>query len=197
MKTPDTLSQPVVAVYCASSAQLDPAYYEAARSVGRLLALRGAAVVNGGGNMGLMGAVTDGALEAGGTAIGVIPQFMVDNGWHHRSMSRLEIVGSMHERKALMASMATAAIALPGGIGTFEELTEIMTWRLLGLYHGNVVIFNHNGYYDPLLQMFERAIEGHFMKPDHRGLCTVATTPEAAVEAALTAPVVTSFTQKF
>ena len=190
-------TETIIAVYCASSASLAPEYYEAARETGRLLALRGAAVVNGGGKMGLMAAVSDGALEAGGTAIGVIPQFMVGNGWHHSGLTRLDVVSGMHERKASMASMATAAIALPGGIGTFEELTEIITLRLLGLYDGNIVILNLNGYYDPLLQMFERAIGEHFMKPDHRQLWSVASTPDEAVRMALEPCTVHKFTQKF
>lgn len=189
--------EPVVAVYCASSASLAPEYYEAGRLTGRLLAERGAAVVNGGGRMGLMAAVSDGAIEAGGTAIGVIPQFMVDNGWHHTGLSRLATVASMHERKKLMADMATAAIALPGGVGTFEELTEIITWRMLGLYDGNIVILNLGGYYDPLLEMFRRAMDENFMKPDHSALWAVAATPEEAVELALAPCTVHKFTQKF
>lgn len=188
---------PTVAVYCASSATLAPEYYELGREVGRLLAERGAAVVNGGGRTGLMGTVNEGALEAGGTAIGVIPKFMVDNGWHHAGLTRLEVVDSMHSRKQLIAKLADAAIALPGGVGTFEELTEILTWRMLGLYDGNVVICNLNGYYDPLLQMFERAIEQHFMKPDHRNMWMVATTAQQAVDMALRPCEHHSFTQKF
>lgn len=189
--------QTTIAVYCASSSLLDPAYYEAANRVGRLLAERGAAVVNGGGKMGLMAAVSNGALAAGGTAIGVIPKFMVNNSWHHQGLSRLEVVESMHERKALMANIADAAIALPGGIGTFEELTEIITWRLLGLYDGNIVILNLGGYYDPLLAMFDKAIEEHFMKDDHRSLWAVARTAEEAVELALAPCTQHKFTQKF
>lgn len=190
-------NEPVVAVYCASSASLAPKYYEAARLVGSLLAQKGAAVVNGGGRMGLMAAVSDGALADGGRAIGVIPEFMVNNGWHHTGLSQLEVVESMHQRKKLIADMAAAAIALPGGIGTFEELTEIITWRLLGLYDGNIVILNLDGYYDPMLQMFERAMAEHFMKPDHRQLWAVASTPEEAVNLALAPCTVHKFTQKF
>lgn len=186
-----------IAVYCASSAILDTEYYEAAERVGQLLAQHGAAVVNGGGRMGMMAAVNDGALSQGGTAIGVIPQFMVDNGWHHTGLTRLEIVDTMHTRKATMARMADAAIALPGGIGTMEELTEIITWRLLGLYDGNIVILNLNGYYDPLIAMLENAITHHFMKEAHRQLWTVASTPAQAVEAALAPCTVHQFPQKF
>lgn len=193
MKTNKT----IVAVYCASSPTLAPEYYEAARETGRLLALGGAAVVNGGGRMGLMAAVSDGALQAGGEAIGVIPQFMVDNGWHHTGLTRLDVVDSMHQRKSSIAAMSAAAIALPGGIGTFEELTEILTWRLLGLYDGNIVILNLNGYYDPLLQMFSRAIDDHFMKPEHRSMWQVASTPDEAVRLALAPCTVHKFPQKF
>lgn len=190
-------NQTIVAVYCASSATLAPKYYEAARETGRLLAIRGAAVVNGGGRMGLMAAVSDGALQAGGEAIGVIPQFMVDNGWQHTGLTRLDVVDSMHQRKSSIAAMSTAAIALPGGIGTFEELTEILTWRLLGLYDGNIVILNLDGYYDPLLQMFSRAVDEHFMKPEHRSMWQVASTPGEAVRLALAPCTIHKFPQKF
>lgn len=189
--------QKTIAVYCASSAILDSKYYDAAERVGQLLARHGAAVVNGGGRMGMMAAVNDGALSQGGTAIGVIPQFMVDNGWHHTGLTRLEVVDSMHTRKATMAAMSTAAIALPGGIGTMEELAEIITWRLLGLYDGNIVILNLDGYYDPLLAMFENAVANNFMKEEHRDLWIVTTSPEQAVEAAMRPCLIHKFPQKF
>ncbi len=110
--------------------------------------------------------------HAGGRTVGVIPQFMVDRGWHHRGLGELKITESMHIRKELMASLSSAAIALPGGIGTFEELLEIITWRQLGLYDGNIVIYNVDGYYDNLLAMLDTAVDLHFMKTDHKRLWT-------------------------
>ena len=147
-----------VTVYCASARNLDSIYTATAAELGRALAQRGIRLVTGGGATGLMGAVENGALEAGGEATGIIPEFMYENGWQHKGLSHLEIVRDMHARKSRMAALADAVIALPGGIGTFEELLEIITWRQLGLYHGTVVIFNVNNYYAPLLSMFEQAI---------------------------------------
>ncbi|MDE6367808.1 MAG: TIGR00730 family Rossman fold protein, partial [Muribaculaceae bacterium] len=154
-------------------------------------------LVTGAGSMGLMGAVNDAAIAVGGTTIGIIPQFMVDRGWHHRGLSKLEITDSMHSRKEMMAELSQAAIALPGGIGTFEELLEIITWRQLGLYGGNIVIFNVNGYYDNLLAMLDTAINQHFMKADHRQLWSVANTASEAVDMALATNNYKSFSAKF
>lgn len=177
---------PTFTIYCASSATLAPKYTEAAAALGRACAERGVAIVTGGGYTGLMGAVADAALAAGGTVTGIIPEFMIQRGWHHKGLSELRIVPDMHRRKEMMAAMASAAIALPGGIGTFEELLEIITWRQLGLFKGNVVIYNVDGYYDPLLAMLARAVDEHFMRPDHRELFTVATTVAQVLDAALT-----------
>ncbi len=177
-----------VAVYCAASPHIDESYFEMARTVGAELARHGAAVVNGGGAMGLMGAVNDGALAAGGVAVGVIPQFMYDNGWQHRGLTRLEVVGSMHERKARIAQLTTGAIALPGGVGTLEELLEIITWRKLALYQGNVVVLNYRGFYDPLLSMIERCHTEGFIQRSTTPLYTVVDSVEAAIAAALASP---------
>jgi uncharacterized protein (TIGR00730 family) len=110
---------------------------------------------------------------------------MVENGWHHSQLTKMEVTDNMHERKKRMAELSSAVIALPGGCGTLEELLEIITWRQLGLYSGNIVILNISGYYNPLLEMLDNAISQGFMKKDHSQLWQVATTPEEAVEMAL------------
>ena len=191
---PDSLR--AVAVYCASSPKIASHYFDAAHDLGRELARADLAVVCGGGRSGLMAAVIDGALDGGGRAIGVLPSFMIDRQWHHLRLSQTIVTESMHERKATMASLSRAAIALPGGIGTFEELMEIITWRQLGLYAGNVVILNIDGYYDPLLEMLDRAIDQHFMNPDHRSLYSVTQSVEEAVALALRPVKAVEFTQK-
>ena len=177
-----------VCVYCASSTKIDPAYTDAASTLGTLLGSRGIRVVNGAGNMGLMGAVSDAALAAGGRVTGVIPRFMVEQGWHHTGLSELLVTESMHERKQTMLHLADAVIALPGGCGTLEELLEAITWKQLGLYLNPIVILNLKGYYDPLLAMFDRAIGEHFMGVRHAGLWQVARSPQEAVELAVSLP---------
>ncbi len=186
-----------VTVYCASSAAIDEKFYRDARKVAELLAKAGVPVMNGGGKMGLMGAVNDTVLACGGTCIGVIPQFMVEKGWQHPGLSHLEITPDMHVRKELMAKHAQGVIALAGGIGTFEELLEIITWRQLGLFNGNIVILNTDGYYDNLLKMLDTAIENHFMPADHKSLWSVAATPEEAVAYSLQKNVVKHISPKF
>lgn len=151
-----------VAIYCASSDQIHPDYFKDARTLATLLVEAGFGIVNGGGRMGLMGEVNSAALEAGGTAIGVIPRFMDEAGRAHPALSRKIVTEDMHSRKSTMASMASAVIALPGGVGTFEELTEIMTWQKLGLFHGPVIILNTRGYYDPLVALLQRSVEEGF-----------------------------------
>lgn len=177
-----------VCVYCASSTKIDPAYTEAARCLGTLLGIRGIRVVNGAGNMGLMGTVSDAALAAGGRVTGVIPRFMVEQRWHHTGLSELIVTEDMHERKRTMLRLADAVIALPGGCGTLEELLEAITWKQLGLYLNPIVILNLKGYYDPLLAMFDRAIGEHFMGVRHAGLWQVARSPQEAVELATSLP---------
>lgn len=170
-----------ITVYCASSANIDEKYFSMARRLGRLIANHGLTLINGGGRSGLMGAVSDGALSAGGTVIGVIPRFMVDKGFCHPGLSQTIITEDMHERKRTMASLAMGVIALPGGVGTFEELMEILTWRKLSLYEGRVVILNQDGYYDPLLEMLDRAVEERFSSPAEVNNRFVATDPEQAL----------------
>ena len=170
-----------VCVFCASSADIDPHYLEAARKLGSLLAQSGWRCVNGGGAVGLMGAVTDGTLDTGGEVTGVIPKFMVDNGWCYDRLMDVIVTADMHQRKQMMSEMADAVIALPGGVGTLEELLETLTWRQLGLVKVPVVILNTLGYYDNLLSMLQHAIDEGFMKSSHAQLWQVAATPQEAV----------------
>lgn len=186
-----------VTIYCASAANLAPVYISAAKALAKALVKQNVAIVTGGGRTGLMGAVADEALAEGGHVTGIIPRFMVERGWHHSALTELREVETMHERKAMMASMSDAAIALPGGIGTFEELMEITTWRQLGLFKGNVVLYNVDGYYNPLLSMFDTAIEKGFMRPDHRRLFTVCESAAEVVAAALADPSAEVFSAKF
>ena len=171
-----------VCVFCASSANIDVRYLEAARELGTLLAQGGWRCVNGGGAVGLMGAITDGALDAGGEVTGVIPKFMVDKGWCYDRLEDVIVTADMHQRKQMMSDMADAVIALPGGVGTLEELLETLTWRQLGLVKKPVIILNTLGYYDPLLSMLQHAIDEGFMKPSHNQLWTVAATPQEAID---------------
>lgn len=186
-----------VCVYSASSTQIAPVYFKAATELGRLLAGKGINLINGAGSIGLMAATSNAALEAGGTVTGVIPRFMVEQGWHHTGLTRLVETDSMHERKQLMAQMADAVIALPGGCGTMEELLEIITWKQLGLYLNPIVILNVEGFYDPLLDMLHRAVDQHFMRTEHTAIWRVATTPEEAVEMLYTTPVWNKNVRKF
>ena len=186
-----------VCVYSASSSKIAPVYFAAAEELGRLLAKRGINLINGAGSIGLMAATSNAALQAGGTVTGVIPRFMVEQGWHHLGLTRLVETETMHERKQLMAQMSDAVIALPGGCGTMEELLEIITWKQLGLFLNPIVVLNIDGFYDPLLEMLQRAIDGRFMRPEHRGIWQVATTPEEAVELLYTIPVWNREVRKF
>ena len=181
-----------VCVYSASSTKIDSVYFETARELGTLLARTSIQVVNGAngaGNMGLMAAVSDATLAAGGHVTGVIPRFMVEQGWHHTGLSELIEVNTMHERKQKMAALSDAIIALPGGCGTLEELLEVITWKQLGLYLNPIVILNVKGYYDPLLEMFARAVKEHFMGDRHMDIWRVAHTPEEAVTQIQTTPI--------
>ena len=171
-----------ICVYCASSNKVASIYGDTAYELGALLAKEGINVVTGAGSIGLMRKVEDGALDNGGKAIGIIPQFMVDQNWHHPGLSELHITGSMHERKQMMANLSDAVIALPGGCGTIEELSEIITWKQLGLYMNPIVILNINGYYDHFIAQLQTAIDEYFMSEMHASIWSVATTPEEAIE---------------
>lgn len=186
-----------VCVYSASSTKIDEVYFNAARQLGQLLAKRRIRLINGAGSIGLMRSVADAVLENGGEVTGVIPKFMVEQGWHHTGLSKLVEVESMHERKQLMADLSDAVIALPGGCGTLEELLEIITWKQLGFYLNPIVILNTNGFFDPLLDMLTRAIDENFMRRQHGEIWRVATTPEEAVELIYTVPVWDESIRKF
>ena len=186
-----------VCVYSASSTKIDEVYFNAARQLGQLLAQRRIRLINGAGSIGLTRSVADAVLENGGGVTGVIPKFMVEQGWHHTGLSKLVEVESMHERKQLMADLSDAVIALPGGCGTLEELLEIITWKQLGLYLNPIVILNTNGFFDPLLDMLTRAIDENFMRRQHGEIWHVATTPEEAVELIYTVPVWDASIRKF
>ena len=177
-----------VCVYSASSTKIDPVYFDTAYELGTLLGQQHIRLINGAGNMGLMSAVSDAALAAGGEVTGVIPRFMVEQGGHHTGLTRLVEVESMHERKKMMADLSDAVIALPGGCGTLEELLEIITWKQLGLYLNPVVILNVKGYFDPLLAMLQRAVEENFMRTQHGSIWHVAKTVREAVELVHTVP---------
>ena len=177
-----------VCVYSASSTKIAPAYFATAEELGRLLAIRGINLINGAGSIGLMAATSNAALAAGGTVTGVIPRFMVEQRWNHTGLTRLVETETMHERKQLMAEMSDGVIALPGGCGTMEELLEIITWKQLGLYLKPIVILNVNGFYNPLLEMLQQAIDENFMRREHGSIWQVATTAEEAIELLYTTP---------
>jgi uncharacterized protein (TIGR00730 family) len=177
-----------VCVYSASSTQIAPVYFEVAEELGRLLARKRINLINGAGCIGLMAATSNAALAEGGTVTGVIPRFMVEQGWHHQGLTRLVETDTMHERKQLMAEMSDGVIALPGGCGTLEELLEIITWKQLGLYLKPIVILNIDGYYNPLLEMLKNAIDGNFMRKEHQAIWQVASTAEEAIDMLYHAP---------
>lgn len=156
-----------VCVYCASSAKVDPIYLDAAAQLGELLAKQKVQCIYGAGHIGLMGTLADAVMSRGGEVTGVIPRFMLERNWHHQSLENIIITETMHERKAKMASLAEAAVALPGGCGTLEELLEIITWKQLGLFPKPIVIVNTNGYYNPLIEMLQKAIDERFMREEH------------------------------
>lgn len=167
-----------VCVYCGSSFGNDPAYAEATKALATTLAERGLRVVYGGASVGLMGLVADTALAAGGEVVGVIPQVLVDKEVAHPGLTELHTVGSMHERKALMAELSDAFVALPGGIGTLEELIEVYTWSYLGIHDKPFGLINTNGYYDGLAAFLDHSVGEGFLRPAQRERLTVA--PDAA-----------------
>jgi len=152
-----------ICVYCGAKAGNDPAFLETAREVGRWIGRHGGQLVYGGGRNGLMGIVADATLASGGRVIGIIPKALVDNEWAHQDCTELHVVDTMHERKRMMAERADAFIALPGGIGTFEEFFEVWTWRQLGYHNKPVGLLNLNGYYDGLLAFLASVVNHQFM----------------------------------
>jgi uncharacterized protein (TIGR00730 family) len=172
-----------VCVYCGSSPGRDPVYREAAVALVHTLAERGLGVVYGGARVGLMGVVADEALAAGAEVIGVIPQALVEREIAHTGLSDLRVVGSMHERKAQMAELADAFVALPGGLGTLEELFEVATWSQLGLHVKPCGLLNVRGYYDGLAGMLDHAVSERFLRPENRAIVLVESDPAALVDA--------------
>jgi len=171
-----------ICVFCASSTLVSPIYVEAATELGRLMARNALRLIYGGGDRGLMGAVAAGVLEEGGEAVGVIPRFMVENGWHHRHLTELIEVEDMSERKKLMEQISDGCIALPGSVGTFDELLEVVSLKKLGLYLKPIAILNTHRFYAPLQALFTQAIEEHFMHPGYAELWRFVETPAEAVE---------------
>lgn len=174
-----------ICVFCGASPGATPIYQEAAEALGRHLAERGIRLVYGGGAVGLMGMVADAALAAGGEVIGIIPQSLKDAEIGHKSLTRLEVVDGMHARKARMAELSDAFIALPGGLGTLEELFEVWTWGQLG-YHGKPLgLLEVNGFYEPLLTFLDHLVQERFVRPQHREMLQRAGTPAELVDALL------------
>jgi uncharacterized protein (TIGR00730 family) len=168
-----------ICVFCGSNAGHDPRYRAEAERLGRLLAGRDIELVYGGGNVGLMGALADACLAAGGTVIGVIPEALIGKEVagrvvDHRGLTRLEVVDSMHTRKARMAELADGFIALPGGFGTFEEFCEVLTWGQLGFHGKPMGLLNVNGFYNALLALFERAVAEGFLREENRAMALAA-----------------------
>ena len=165
-------------VFCGSNVGRDPAYRRLAEELGASLAARGIGIVYGGGRVGLMGALADAALAAGGEVIGVMPQSLIDREIGHRGLSQLRVVGSMHERKAQMAELADGFVALPGGVGTLEELFEVWTWAQLGLHTRPCGVLDADGFYAPLVAFLDHLVDTGFVHPAHRAMLVSARTPE-------------------
>jgi uncharacterized protein (TIGR00730 family) len=172
-----------VCVYAGSSAGARPEYATAAGQLARVLVARGIDVVFGGGNVGLMKVVADATMAAGGEVIGIIPEALMAREVGHRDITELRVVGSMHERKALMAELSDGFVALPGGFGTIEEIIEIATWSQLGLHDKPFGLLNVDGFYDSLISFFDHAVHEGFLRPQHRQMLLVADEPEQLLDA--------------
>lgn len=164
-----------ICVFCGSRLGSKPIYRQTAKSVGQLIAQQQLRLVYGGGNIGLMGVVADAVLEHGGEVVGVIPGHLQEKEVGHAGLTELHVVSTMHERKALMANLSDAFIALPGGFGTFEEFCEILTWAQLDLHRKPCGLLNVDGFYDPLLMLFDRAVDDGFLRPEYRSMVLTAT----------------------
>jgi uncharacterized protein (TIGR00730 family) len=172
-----------VCVYAGSNPGSDPAYADAARAFATEMAERDIGLVYGGGKVGLMGVLADAILQRGGEAIGVMPQALFDREIGHRSLTELLVVGSMHERKAKMAELADGFVAVPGGIGTLEELIEVYTWSQLGIHDKGCGVLNVRGYYDGLAAFLDHAVDEGFLRAQHRAVLTVAEDPGELLDA--------------
>jgi len=171
-----------ICVFCGSNSGTHQIYQQAAQTVGRLLCRRGIELVYGGGNVGLMGVLANACLNGGGRVIGVIPQALADKELAHAGLTELRIVSSMHERKSVMADLSDAFVALPGGYGTWEEFFEVLTWSQLGIQRKACAVLNVNGYYDPLLEMADKAFSEGFIRDIHRDLLLSDSDPEQLLD---------------
>lgn len=173
-----------IAVFCGSASRVAPEYHEAARAVGRAIVSQGHRLVYGAGNVGLMGLVADEVLSAGGEAFGVIPQFLVDLEVVHHGLTELSIVPTMHDRKRVMAENADGFLVLPGGLGTIDEMIEVVTWRQLRLHEKPIVLVDVAGFWQPLLGLVDHLIRQGFVQEYDRGVMTPIADPEEAVRVA-------------
>jgi uncharacterized protein (TIGR00730 family) len=167
-----------ICVFCGSNSGNDPRYQEVARRLGAMLALEEIALVYGGGSVGLMGVLADAVLEGGGNAIGVIPQALWNREVGHAGLTEVHIVDTMHERKRMMADLADAFIALPGGLGTLEEIFEVWTWAQLGIHRKAVGFLDVAGFYEPLQEFLDRAVDAGFIRYEHRAAAIYETSPD-------------------
>jgi len=170
-------------IFCGSSPGARPEYAEATVELAQVLAARGIGIVYGGASVGLMGLLADSAMEAGGEVVGVIPNALERKEIARHGITELHVVDSMHERKALMAELSDAFIALPGGSGTLEELFEVFTWSQLGLHRKACALLNVAGYYDGLAAFLDHAVDERFLRPEHRGMLLCGDTPTAVLDA--------------
>ena len=170
-----------ICVFASSSSRIDKKYATEATLLGTLLAMAGMDVIYGGGGIGLMGCLADAVISNGGKITGVIPSFMIDEGWDHASVSDMIVTADMAERKKTMFSKADAVVALPGGVGTLEELTEAMTLKQLGIYKGPIIILNTLNFYKSFIEFLEHMIAGHFLRNEHKGIWEIASIPEEVI----------------
>ena len=177
-----------IGIFCASSNKIDKIYFEAANKTGKIFAENGLICYTGAGNSGLMEAVGSSVMKNGGQCIGVIPQFMVDMNWHHPALSETIIVETMMERKAILREKSDAVVFLPGGIGTFDELFEILTLKQLGIFCKPIIFLNTNNYYNELFKVLDKTIEEDFMRKEHKKMWQVVSCPEEILPAIAAAP---------
>ncbi len=177
-----------VTIYCASSDKIDAVYFEGACKIAEILVQNDITILFGGGAKGLMGQLADTTCSKGGKIIGIMPIFMKEVEWQHNGLSELVLVNDMHERKKKLLENTDAVLALPGGSGTLEELLEVITLKKLGVFTGPIIIYNHNNFYGPLINMFDKCIEENFMREKHRDIWSVITEPEELIDSITNAP---------
>jgi uncharacterized protein (TIGR00730 family) len=172
-----------VSIFAASSSRIDNIYSKAASELGSLLAESGMNIIYGGGGIGLMGKLADAALNKGGKITGVIPSFMVEEGWGHERVTDMIVTADMGERKKWIFDNTDAVVALPGGIGTLDELTEAITLKQLGIYKGPIIILNTAGFYNTFIEFIDQLVAGHFLRLEHKDIWEIVTTPEEVLKA--------------